>query len=729
MKRGLGVGQKPRQITDNIHGTIYLSWMESEMMSTSFFYRLHDIYQSSTVYMTFPSNRTKRYEHCLGTLELAGELFFSSVSNASTQVRSKFLACLTEEFKKIIKNRDKVSKTFYGKDGAILDIMAKYLSKDALKDLDTVKSHIGEGMQKNCIHDSALGAQMICFFDQLKTPASKTSGQDTLFFAFLYQCTLEAIRIAAMFHDVGHPPFSHILEDTLKDLYKKCSPRSGSNFVPEKAEAFVERLGPFIGTHTQPETILSVHGALNSALHEQIGLRMLQLSFESVIKSLFNDVQKGKEPLACKLTRTLYYITVVEFTFAILLEKAPVFSTLHRMLDGPIDADRLDYVVRDTTNAGTQWGQVPYKRIIHSAKLTVFGKDKLVLAFHEKVADDLDDLLVTRYKIFSRINFHHRAVKTARLMQRAVQTIAEDYLCTPMSSDEEDTLVEEPICSEIVDLWDALGDALGLSETEGQISNWNDSWLISVLHSTYIKLSDGALREKLQNDRPGRTEEDLLNLKELLEVLLLNRATYYTMLKRQRDAKRLMDGVRAMAKLTDELLNNQILHENEKLLNSSKREEQREAKDSLHRIQLLKTRTFPYGNFEELEVLLPFGYCKDVIRHTLEQGKADGRVIDYIIATNPARTSLGITKDEKDRIYLYTSISEDDPYEYDIYTTLMPLLKAQRNSCLWLHVYVKPASAVEVGKLLDDLTKQVEKEIGARVEAVFGDLLLSTKSE
>lgn len=727
------MGQKPRQVTDNIHGTIRLSWMESEMMSTSFFYRLHDIYQSSTVYMTFPSNRTKRYEHCLGTLELAGKLFFSSVNNSSAQVRNKFLGLLTEQFKTIIdgiKRRGKVANTFYGKDSAIREIMSDCLPRDALKDLDAVKNHIEAGMKKNCIHDPALGLQMVYFFDQLNFLETAKPERDVLFFTFLYQCTLESIRIAAMFHDVGHPPFSHILEKMLNDLCKECkecSEGGGHDFNGEKASALVERLGPFIGTNTQPETILSSSGELNSALHEQIGLKMLQLSFESVVKSLFNNVMEGKDRLDYKVTRSLYYITVVEFTFAILLEKAPVFSTLHRMLDGPIDADRLDYVVRDTTNAGTQWGQIPYERIIGSAKLMISEQDKLVLAFHEKVTDDLDDLLVTRYKIFSRINFHHRAVKTAYLMQRAVRAIAEDYLRAP--TNDEGKLREAPICPEIVGLWDALGDALGLSETEGQISNWTDSWLISILHNTYIKLSDSSIRMKFENTRSGRSEKDLLNLKELLEMLLLNHTRYYTMLKRQRDAKRLMEGIRSTAELTDDLLDEQILRENEKLFNSSSKAAQQEAKDSLHRIQLLKTKIFPYGDFEELELNLPFGYCKDIIRHILEQENASGNVIDYIIAANPARTSLGITNDEKNRIYLYTSIDQDTPYEYDINITLKPLLKAQRNSCLWLHVYVKPAEGKIVGELLEDLTKRVEGEIGMLVKKVFSELLLSPKLE
>ena len=67
---------KMRQVTDNIHGTIYLSALESELISTPYFYRLHDIYQSSTVYMTFPSNSTKRYEKSIVKMKLARSMLY-----------------------------------------------------------------------------------------------------------------------------------------------------------------------------------------------------------------------------------------------------------------------------------------------------------------------------------------------------------------------------------------------------------------------------------------------------------------------------------------------------------------------------------------------------------------------------------------------------------------------------------------------------------------------------
>ena len=90
-----------RQRTDSIHGTIYLSGFESQLTSTPFFYRLHDVYQSSTVYLTFTSDHTKRYEHSLGVMALASEMLFSSITNAAPEVRTAFFSQLNNEFQKL----------------------------------------------------------------------------------------------------------------------------------------------------------------------------------------------------------------------------------------------------------------------------------------------------------------------------------------------------------------------------------------------------------------------------------------------------------------------------------------------------------------------------------------------------------------------------------------------------------------------------------------------------
>ena len=100
----MAIDNKLRQVIDTIHGTIFLSGLESAMIATPYFFRLHDIYQSSTVYMTYPTNRTKRYEHSLGVMQLVSKMLFSSVANADDPTRSRFFDALDSRFRDVVRN-------------------------------------------------------------------------------------------------------------------------------------------------------------------------------------------------------------------------------------------------------------------------------------------------------------------------------------------------------------------------------------------------------------------------------------------------------------------------------------------------------------------------------------------------------------------------------------------------------------------------------------------------
>ena len=64
----------------------------------------------------------------------------------------------------------------------------------------------------------------------------------------------------------------------------------------------------------------------------------------------------------------IYYTSVVEFTLATLVERDDFFKSFHKIIDGSLDADRLDYIARDTHNTGIDWGKIPYKRLVNSAQ-------------------------------------------------------------------------------------------------------------------------------------------------------------------------------------------------------------------------------------------------------------------------------------------------------------------------------------------------------------------------
>lgn len=94
-------------MSDIIHNSIPYSGLESAIISTPIFNRLHRILQSSLVYLTYSSNKVKRFEHSVGTMHLAGEIFYNSIANTTNSLNiSRLFSEAETELKKWFKNLD-----------------------------------------------------------------------------------------------------------------------------------------------------------------------------------------------------------------------------------------------------------------------------------------------------------------------------------------------------------------------------------------------------------------------------------------------------------------------------------------------------------------------------------------------------------------------------------------------------------------------------------------------
>jgi HD superfamily phosphohydrolase len=103
-------------------------------------------------------------------------------------------------------------------------------------------------------------------------------------------------------------------------------------------------------------------------------------------------------------------------------------AELYKLLDGPIDVDKMDYLERDSIHTG-----VPYGRNYDIARLTSNftivnpdGSPRILL--REKGKAGAEVFIFSRYVMFSEVYWHHTARSLSAMLRRAFMDLARDGL-------------------------------------------------------------------------------------------------------------------------------------------------------------------------------------------------------------------------------------------------------------------------------------------------------------
>lgn len=456
---------KATNIADNIHGIITISEFEKKIISTTIFNRLHNIHQNSTAYLTFPANRTKRFEHSLGTMFLCSKIFFYSFSNAEEDTLDSFFSSADEQIEGIIE-KIKDDTDYKNKLGG------KYKKIDQLKDNITFQGGI-----YNCFIPSNVKAK----------------------YRWLYCIFFESVRISALLHDIGHPPFSHITEYAINAVYNTIKNSEGDNL---RIKRFIDIIEPYVNEDNQ--------------LHEQVGI----LVTKKLILSAIKDYPGSSHLSDAEYIKQLFEILVRALVIGILTEENNFFKDLHGIIDGTLDGDRLDYITRDPLNSGLEVGRIEYERLINGMRL--YHKDtRYMFCPSTKVLNTLDNFIQRRFEIYKNILYHHRVVKTDYLLQETIKELSLEYLEKTTDNDayNEDAENANILPYDISGIWEAIKNQPSEFEFSNSIIQWDDSWLITVLKKHYFE--------------DFYDNESILSAK--LRELLTNEKSYYSVIKTKED--------------------------------------------------------------------------------------------------------------------------------------------------------------------------------------------------
>lgn len=180
---------------------------------------------------------------------------------------------------------------------------------------------------------------------------------------------LQDIRLAALLHDIGHGPFSHISEYLLQH-FKPKRPDDGNT----------------------------------EEIHEEISHRIIKHT-----KS-FRDIL-GESRIS----------SILE----ILSTEQPNPDFKHDLVSGPLDADKMDYLLRDSYFTGVKYGVFDLDRLINVLTVVVETKKKRLAAKLEGV-QAVEQYVLAKYFIAHQVYQHKTRQITDKMITEGIIAAVED---------------------------------------------------------------------------------------------------------------------------------------------------------------------------------------------------------------------------------------------------------------------------------------------------------------
>lgn len=185
-----------------------------------------------------------------------------------------------------------------------------------------------------------------------------------------------ALRLAVLLHDIGHPPLSHASERGL----------------PQRRALRLERW--------LPEAALE-----GRADHEDFTMKIV---VDSGLARLLDEVLEADE---LRAESVAYLITgnPHEAGAAFVSGGIDYGPVLRQVVSSELDADRMDYLIRDSVYSGVAYGRYDMDWLVQNL-MTREEDGRVYLGLSSRAIFAFEDFLLSRYHMFISVYYHYKSV-------------------------------------------------------------------------------------------------------------------------------------------------------------------------------------------------------------------------------------------------------------------------------------------------------------------------------
>lgn len=191
----------------------------------------------------------------------------------------------------------------------------------------------------------------------------------------------DLVLAASLLHDLGHTPFSHALEDTMPNAKKIPHEKWTTDLIRDDKK-----------------------GSLKKILEDEFGPNSAK-DVADLILLQHDDSDDPFFPAAEVRLRNIF----------------------HSLISSQIDADRLDYIRRDSVSTGFSYGLIDIDRLISGLRIGILDNGDAVVCVAQDHLPDMEGYLYARYQMYRNIYLAPFKMLTEELLRKIIRCVYELY--------------------------------------------------------------------------------------------------------------------------------------------------------------------------------------------------------------------------------------------------------------------------------------------------------------